>query len=264
MVRALADATPSSPPDRGISSDGGTPRASGWGLAPMGLGAAAPPVPQGRVLVADDEVVTVDLLSFILRQAGYEVVGVTTCFQALAVALEPPLPDVILLDAMMPFLSGLDVCGRLRALPPTADTPIGIFSSADEADVRWQAVGADGFLGKPFAIEAVPRFVAAVRSARRGRPDPSSPSDPPSADARRGGPHASPAASVVGAPAIPESHTPRPQPRHPSPSAPAPDSAVRGRAGGDSVERRHDRRAHDASVTEIADGPRTGGDDGRS
>ena len=138
-------------------------------VRPAGLWAGAPQPRRGRVLVADDEPVTVDLVAFILRQVGYEVVGVTTCFQALAVALEPPMPDVILLDAMMPFLSGLDVCGRLRALPATADVPIGIFSSADEVDVRWRAAGADGFLGKPFAIDAVPRFVADVRGARERR-----------------------------------------------------------------------------------------------
>lgn len=121
-----------------------------------------------RVLVADDEAVTVELITFVLHHAGCDVVGVTTCFDALARALDDPLPDVILLDALMPFLSGLEVCRRLRALERTRTVPIGIFSSADEGDVAWAAAGANAFLPKPFNVRRLPAFVRALAAGGGG------------------------------------------------------------------------------------------------
>ena len=127
-----------------------------------------------RILVADDEAVTVELITVVLRHAGFEVVGVTTCFDALAKALDDPAPDVILLDALMPFLSGIEVCRRLRALERTRATPIGIFSSADEGDVRWADAGANGFLPKPFNVRNLPQFVTALAAGKpQGPPRPS-------------------------------------------------------------------------------------------
>ena len=125
----------------------------------------APPSADARrvlVLVADDEPITVELMVVVLRHAGYEVDGVTTCFDALAHAAADTAPDVILLDAMMPFMTGLQVCRELRAMPHAADLRIGIFSSADESDVDWRGAGADGFLAKPFDVRALPRFVESL------------------------------------------------------------------------------------------------------
>lgn len=130
----------------------------------------APSAPT-RVLVVDDEAVTVDLLTFILRHAGYEVEGVTTCFDALARALATPQPDIILLDALMPFVSGVEVCRRLRAMMPPPQAPIGLFSSADEADVPWRQAGADGFLAKPFSVTVLADFVQQLHARARARRD---------------------------------------------------------------------------------------------
>ena len=140
-------------------------------------GPRAAPTRGVLVLIADDEPVTVELMTMVLRHAGFEVDGVTICFDALERAASAPLPDVILLDAMMPFIAGLEVCRRLRAMPGGDAWPIGIFSSADETDVDWRGAGADGFLAKPFDMRALPQFVERLLASRPPVPERASSSD---------------------------------------------------------------------------------------
>ena len=103
-----------------------------------------------KILVVDDTPHNVKLLADILGVKGYAVSTATNGQQALdKVAADPP--DLILLDIMMPGLSGYEVCSRLRADPATALLPIVLCTSLDPAQERVKGIeaGADDFLTKP-------------------------------------------------------------------------------------------------------------------
>ena len=111
-----------------------------------------------RVLVADDEPLTAELLALVLAFTGYEVVEAHDGRQALERALEIR-PDVVLLDHMMPELTGSEVTRSLRADPSLRDTPVVLFSCVDESDVDWREAGADLFLQKPLDVRRLPEVV---------------------------------------------------------------------------------------------------------
>ncbi len=103
-----------------------------------------------KILVVDDTPHNVKLLADILGAKGYAVSTAVNGEEALKkVASEPP--DLILLDIMMPGLSGYDVCNRLRADPATALLPIVLCTSLDPGQERVKGIeaGADDFLTKP-------------------------------------------------------------------------------------------------------------------
>ncbi|MEP6658250.1 MAG: response regulator, partial [Betaproteobacteria bacterium] len=103
-----------------------------------------------KVLVVDDTPHNVKLLADLLAVKGYAVATAVNGEEALAkVASEQP--DLILLDIMMPGLSGYEVCARLRADPKTALLPIVLVTSLDPQQERVKGIdaGADDFLGKP-------------------------------------------------------------------------------------------------------------------
>jgi CheY-like chemotaxis protein len=103
------------------------------------------------VLCADDDRDILALLALRLERAGYRVAQATDGEQALSLAREL-LPDVVVLDVMMPRLSGTEVLAALRADDATADLRVVLLSArAQEADVeRGLAAGADAYLAKPF------------------------------------------------------------------------------------------------------------------
>jgi len=103
-----------------------------------------------RVLVVDDTPHNVKLLADLLGVKGYAVATAASGEEALAsVAAEPP--DIVLLDVMMPGLSGYEVCRLLRAMPATALLPIVLVTSLDPQEERIKGIeaGADDFLSKP-------------------------------------------------------------------------------------------------------------------
>ncbi len=121
-----------------------------------------------RILVVDDDIDMRQMLCLVFQRAGFEVVEAANGEQALARAVDSH-PIVVLLDVMMPGLSGFDVCSRLKCDQRTDQVPV-IFVSAAE-DVRSRndnlKIGADDCIQKPIA----PReLVARVRRVleRRG------------------------------------------------------------------------------------------------
>jgi DNA-binding response OmpR family regulator len=121
-------------------------------------------VPRRLVLVADDDEDILQLLSFRLGRAGYRVVQARNGEEALRLALEH-LPDLAVLDVMMPGLSGLEVTRELRANPPTSIMPIMLLTAkAQAADMTGGlTLGADDYVKKPFdahdLIERVDRLL---------------------------------------------------------------------------------------------------------
>jgi DNA-binding response OmpR family regulator len=114
-----------------------------------------------RILVADDEPMTAEMLAAILAYRGYDVVCANDGAEALSRAREMK-PDAILLDVYMPRLEGDAVARRLRADPALSACPIVLISSADESDVDWRGAGADLFLQKPVNLRHLPEVVGAL------------------------------------------------------------------------------------------------------
>jgi DNA-binding response OmpR family regulator len=107
-----------------------------------------------KILIADDEPNIVVSLEFLMKQKGYVVRVVTNGEDALHAVGEFG-PDLILLDVMMPRLSGYDVCQKVRENPAWADIRI-IMLSAKGRDVevnKGMAVGADAYVTKPFSTK---------------------------------------------------------------------------------------------------------------
>lgn len=118
-----------------------------------------------RVLVVEDEAAIAELISLNLRHAGHEVTLAATADQAQA-AVDGELPDLVLLDWMLPGQSGLSLAKRWRADARTRSLPVIMLTArADEADrVAGLDAGADDYLSKPFSTnELMARIRALLR-----------------------------------------------------------------------------------------------------
>lgn len=122
-----------------------------------------------RVLVIDDDVFIRELLALKFSKAGFEVETAEDGEAGVAAALARP-PDIVLVDWMMPRLSGPEVCVRLREAPQTAHVPMILLTAkAQEADVQAGfAAGADDYALKPFS----PRDLVARVNGALGRTGP--------------------------------------------------------------------------------------------
>jgi len=122
------------------------------------------------VLIVDDTIDTLRLLSDLLGERGYDVRAVTNGRQALQ-AVERDPPDLILLDISLPELDGYEVCRHLRASERSRDVPvIFITALADTADkVRAFEAGGVDYVTKPFQVEEVLARVKAHVALRRAQ-----------------------------------------------------------------------------------------------
>jgi two-component system alkaline phosphatase synthesis response regulator PhoP len=105
-----------------------------------------------KVLVVDDESDMVELVSFNLKSEGYDVISASNGLEALNQAREA-LPDLILLDLMLPELDGLAVCEILHRIPSTARIPIIMLTawSSELSRIIGLETGADDYITKPFS-----------------------------------------------------------------------------------------------------------------
>ena len=120
------------------------------------------------ILVADDDTDIRDLVTFKLEQAGFKVTAVDNGLAALTAARDQP-PDLMVLDVMMPGMSGIDVCQELRRDSTTAALPIILLTArAQEGDVEVGfGVGADDYIIKPFSPRELLNRVEAVLARSR-------------------------------------------------------------------------------------------------
>ncbi len=123
---------------------------------------------QPTVLLVEDEPAQREVLAYNLEAEGFDVQRATNGEEALMLVAESP-PDLILLDWMMPHVSGLEVCRRLKMRPETRSIPIIMLSArSEEVDkVRGLETGADDYVIKPYSIvELMARLRAQLRRVR--------------------------------------------------------------------------------------------------
>jgi len=126
-----------------------------------GAGAGAAP----RILVVEDEADLALLLSYNLEAEGYVAESVERGDEAELRLAESP-PDLVILDWMLPGVSGLEICRRLRAREATKTLPVIMLTARGEEveRVRGLSVGADDYVVKPFSV---PELMARVRALLR-------------------------------------------------------------------------------------------------
>jgi two-component system phosphate regulon response regulator PhoB len=123
-----------------------------------------------KILVIEDEEALAEVLRYNLDHDGYEVETVVRGDDA-DTRLKEDSPDLIILDWMLPGLSGIELCRRLRARPETKHMPIIMLTARGEESerIRGLATGADDYIVKPFSV---PELLARIRSLlRRARPE---------------------------------------------------------------------------------------------
>ncbi len=125
-------------------------------------------VDQPTVLVVEDEPAQREVLSYNLEAEGFRVSRAEDGEQALLLA-EEEAPDIIVLDWMLPNVSGIEVCRRLKSRPETRAVPVIMLSArAEEVDrVRGLETGADDYVVKPYSVvELMARVRAQLRRTR--------------------------------------------------------------------------------------------------
>jgi DNA-binding response OmpR family regulator len=139
------------------------------------------------VLVADDDPATQQIVRLTLEGAGYEVTAVRDGEETLR-ALETRVPDVVVLDVMMPKVDGLSVLRRIRDDPRTAQVPVVLLSACSSPDDLWRGWqgGVDYYLTKPLDCQELLRFMNRTVHAEESR----MPSGPPLSPAPTSGRHA--------------------------------------------------------------------------
>ncbi|MFW5653956.1 MAG: response regulator [Planctomycetota bacterium] len=142
---------------------------------PEGAGTETSPVPmpqddvdfgQAHVLVVDDNPQNIELLEAYLDALPCSVVSTTNGIEALEIVHQQPQPDIVLLDVMMPKMSGFEVCRKMKADPTTRDIPVIMVTALNEVgDVeRGVESGTDDFLSKPFnKLELLTRVKSLLR-----------------------------------------------------------------------------------------------------
>jgi len=110
------------------------------------------------ILVVDDELGSAEVLSLILEEEGYRAFCAVNGQLGLAQAREA-VPDLVIVDYMMPLMNGAEFVAALRADPRFAHTRVILDSGLPENAIREQFDGYDAFLRKPFKVEALLQLV---------------------------------------------------------------------------------------------------------
>jgi len=113
-----------------------------------------------RILVVDDEPEIHAVLGKLLSREGFEVDSAYSADDAFR-SIENTKPDLVILDIMMPKVSGIEVCNKLKASPGTKDILILIVSARDDQADRLEGLthGADDYVSKPFHLRSLVRKI---------------------------------------------------------------------------------------------------------
>jgi two-component system alkaline phosphatase synthesis response regulator PhoP len=125
--------------------------------------------PRAKILFADDEPDILEIVSFNLEKEGYEVIQAKDGQQALDLC-KLHRPDLIILDIMMPYKSGIEVCNLLRQLPDFRTTPIVMLTalSDESSQIKGLDTGADDYISKPISTKIlVSRINALLRRSKK-------------------------------------------------------------------------------------------------
>src|SRR5438477_5423927 len=127
---------------------------------------------KSKILIVEDETSLVEVLSYNLQRDGYEVAVAKEGREGLRKA-QMQLPDLVILDLMLPGLNGLDICRELRASPRTSGISILMLTAkGEETDqVVGFAVGADDYVTKPFSVKVLMQRIH-VLLRRKTEPEP--------------------------------------------------------------------------------------------
>ncbi len=124
------------------------------------------------ILIVDDEKDITDTVAYAFEQEGWRTRTAADGASALDEASKDPTPDLVVLDLMLPDISGTEVCRQLRSNANTKDTPIVMLTARNEEIDRVVGfeVGADDYVGKPFSVrELVLRVRAILRRSEQPR-----------------------------------------------------------------------------------------------
>src|SRR5437016_3273002 len=128
---------------------------------------------KSKILIVEDEAALVEVLTYNLRRDGYEVAAAKEGREGLRKA-QMQLPDLVILDLMLPGLNGLDVCRELRASPRTVGMSVLMLTAkGEETDqIVGFAIGADDYVTKPFSVKVLLQRIK-VLLRRQANPAPS-------------------------------------------------------------------------------------------
>lgn len=126
-------------------------------------------MPKAKILIVEDDPDLVEVLTYNLRQHGYEAVAAKDGSEGLRQA-QLSVPDLIILDIMLPLIDGLEVCRRLRSDPATRDALVILLTAkSEETDqVIGFSFGADDYVTKPFSVKVL---LERIRALLRRRSD---------------------------------------------------------------------------------------------
>ncbi|MEA5078942.1 MAG: response regulator [Anaerolineaceae bacterium] len=123
-----------------------------------------------KILIVDDDVETLRLVGLMLQRQGYEIASASNGTQAISMA-QREIPDLIVLDVMMPDMDGYQVTATLRQMPATALTPILMFTAKSQVDdkVAGYDAGVDDYLTKPVHPAELVAHIKALLGRSRAR-----------------------------------------------------------------------------------------------
>jgi two-component system, OmpR family, phosphate regulon response regulator PhoB len=129
-------------------------------------------LPGPLVLVVEDEAAIATMLRYNLEKQGYRVAEASDGQEALT-RIQEQQPDIVLLDWMLPLMSGIEVCRQIRRKPSTRDLPVIMVTARteDHDAVRGLNTGADDYITKPFNIDALLARMRALLRRSNAVPD---------------------------------------------------------------------------------------------
>ena len=125
--------------------------------------------PKGRVVIADDDAHTRNLLKELVESWGHEALVAENGAEALAHLAALPAPDLALLDLMMPKVDGFGVLKKIRESPSLKGMPVILLTADSDVDVKLKSMelGADDYVTKPFRLGDLQNRVSAVLAKKR-------------------------------------------------------------------------------------------------